>query len=177
MSICSSPNQAKSKYCSTHRNRIRGKNKIATNGVTTLPSDSLDYRWYARIHSLLSEFVVLESSLAWLNTLGGAYAALGDRSKYHAKVAHNIATKQLAIADRLSDSKLMTRCNLYIAFGLLQQEKYRTARDIIDDQMKSSNVTGSMAEAKLYQMCLAATQRLKIGRRKCAANKQESAAI
>ena len=177
MNICSSPDQVKSKYGPTHRNRIRSKSKNRISEVSALPPNSLDYRWYARVHSLLSDFVVMESSLAWLNTLGGAYAALGERSVYHAKVAHNIATKQLAIADRLNDSKLKTQCNLYIAFGLLQQEKYRTARAIIDDQMKSSNVTGSRAEDKLYQMCLAATHRLKIGRRKCNADKHEASKI
>ena len=176
MNIRSDPNRAKSKYDPIHRNKIRSKNKDTT-AIRTLPSDSLDYRWYARVYSLLSDFVILESSLAWLNTLGGAYAALGERSKYHAKVAHNIATKQLAIADRLNDSKLMTQCNLYIAFGLLQQEKYRTARGIIEEQMKSSNVTGSRSEAKLYQMCMAATQRLRIGRRKCNSNYNETTPV
>ena len=129
------------------------------------PSPNLfDYRWYARIHSLLSDFVVMESALAWLNTLGGAYSALGEHSNYHAKVAHDIAIKQLAIADKLDDPKLKTQCKLYIAFGLLQQRKYKTAQLIIEEQMRSSNVTGNRAENKLYQMCLAAMQRLKIGK-------------
>ncbi|KAI6654654.1 hypothetical protein LOD99_1048 [Oopsacas minuta] len=168
MDLCSTPNQVNAEnphYKMKNKNK-HSSNKDMKSSHNYPTTESLDYRWYARVYSLLSDFVFMESALAWLNTIGGAYSSLGERSKYHAKVAHNIAIKQLAIANKLNDTKLMTQCNLYMAFGLLQQHKYKSAQSIIADQMKSSNVTGRRAEEKLYQMCMSATQRLKICKRK-----------
>ena len=172
MNHCSMPNNVKSKHTTSNSK----KNKCCSKELhkhTYSPTGSLDHRWYARVYSLLSDFVFMESALAWLNTMGGAYSSLGERSKHHARVAHSIATKQLAIADKLNDSRLMTQCNLYMAFGLLQQDKYKPAQHIIADQMKSSNVTGRRAETKLYQMCLSAKERLKFCKRKIHTENQD----
>lgn len=164
MNRCSTPKKVKPEHTTPSKKKKRCSKELLEHSHT--PTGSLDHRWYARVYSLLSDFVFMESALAWLNTMGGAYSSLGERSKHHARVAHNIATKQLAIADKLNDSRLVTQCNLYMAFGLLQQEKYKPAQHIIADQMKSSNVTGRRAEEKLYQMCLSAKERLRFGRRK-----------
>ena len=171
MNRCSTPNKVKSKHLTSNCKKDKRSKELIKH--TYPPTGSLDHRWYARVYSLLSDFVFMESALTWLNTMGGAYSSLGERSKHHARVAHNIATKQLAIADKLNDSRLMTQCNLYMAFGLLQQEKYKPARHIIADQMKSSNVTGRRAEEKLYQMCLSAKERLKFGKRKIHTESQD----
>jgi len=87
-----------------------------------------------------------------LSTLGGAFSALGDYYSNFAIVAGKISFKQLTLAMMISDPGIASRCKLYVSLSLIQQRKYKLAKNIIqyEYQMAKSAV---VVDTRLVKMC------------------------
>ncbi|CAG8690857.1 18638_t:CDS:2, partial [Gigaspora rosea] len=73
----------------------------------------------------------------WINesaVLGGAYSALGRQNKEYAIRAKKFARNQIKLAKKLQDPELECKCWIYYSEGLIQLEKFKKAKIIIDQQ-------------------------------------------
>lgn len=135
--------------------------------VSTIRSDILN--------DLCQERRELDSALAWLSTLGGAFSALGDNFEHcvsilnfshrylwnlnmsmkillQAVMAGRISISQFRIALKLGDPQTISRCRLFYAVSLIQRSDLRLARYIIEDEYHKA-VTIHLEDKRLKRMC------------------------
>nr|XP_018909309.1 PREDICTED: uncharacterized protein LOC109038640 [Bemisia tabaci] len=120
----------------------------------------LDYLWCQRLERLCYERQELETAMAWLSTLGGAFSALGDKQEQCAVIAGKISVQQLRNAMRLGDPLTVARCKLYFSLSLIQQRKFRPAKHIIKEQYQLA-IANAEKDFKLVRMCLGIWSKLK----------------
>lgn len=94
---------------------------------------SIDYEWNYRLSRLVIIRGELDVMFSWLSTLGGAYSSLGTESTRCAQIAGLISKKQLQISKSLQDPVLISRCYLFYALSLIQQQtQLKKAKKLIE---------------------------------------------
>lgn len=89
--------------------------------------------------------------MSWLSTLGGAFSALGDYFQTSAETAGKISYHQMKLAIRLGNPYLLSRCFLYLSISLIQKNKLKAARRIIEQQYQFAKDSD---DTRLTKMCL-----------------------
>lgn len=112
----------------------------------------LDHMWCHRISYLVMERTELDNAMSWLSTLGGAYSALGDHFSHCADMAGRISLRQFHLALRLGDPSTVARCKLYIALSLIQKNKFKHAKLIIETQYHLC-LNSTSPDIRLLRMC------------------------
>ncbi|KAK3927070.1 hypothetical protein KUF71_015376 [Frankliniella fusca] len=112
----------------------------------------IDHMWCERISHLVMERAELDNAMSWLSTLGGAYSALGDHFSHCADMAGRISLQQFQLALRLGDPSTVARCKLYIALSLIQKNKFKLARKIIETQYHLC-LNSTSPDIRLLRMC------------------------
>ncbi|XP_065217747.1 uncharacterized protein F58A4.6 [Planococcus citri] len=112
----------------------------------------IDYKWGNILNDLCHERRELDSALAWLSTLGGAFSALGDNFEHCAIMAGRISVTQFKIAIRLGDPPTVSRCRLFYALSLIQRGSLKMARSIIENEYKKA-ITVYARDRRLRKMC------------------------
>ncbi|XP_017770695.1 PREDICTED: uncharacterized protein F58A4.6 [Nicrophorus vespilloides] len=110
----------------------------------------LDYSWNSKTRELVRERCELDNALSWLSTLGGAFSALGDYFVDRAKTAGKISLHQLQLALKVGDPLIAARCRLYFSLSLIQQGKYKVAKDIV---MYEYDNAKHGTDVRLVRMC------------------------
>ncbi|XP_064612221.1 uncharacterized protein LOC135476204 [Liolophura sinensis] len=124
------------------------------------PKQKLDYAWEYRIQGQVVKRTQLEENMAWLSTLGGGYASLGDYFRHHAVKAGQISLHQLAISLELGDPVSAAKCRLFFAQSLLQCGYLKSCKKIIREQYKFARKE-LVRDERLEAMCIALWNRLK----------------
>lgn len=96
--------------------------------------ESIDYRWGQMCTQTIWEAIELDYIMSWLSTLGGAFSALGDYDALPASKAATISFHQLKLAFRIGDPLTIAQCYLYLSIALIQQHKFRAAKQLIKQQ-------------------------------------------
>jgi len=90
------------------------------------------FQWGLRIQRMLGRRIVLQAATNVVSTMGGAHSQLGESSRRHALQAEVRARQMLLLATRLEDEALACRCNAYRALAMIQLNKLRRAKIILD---------------------------------------------
>lgn len=114
--------------------------------------------WCYRAESLLKKRVILEDTMAWLSTLGGAYSSLGDYFMTHSKMAGHISVAQLRISLEMGDPVMAAKCRLFFALSLMQRGALKKSKDII---RKEYTFAKSQKDKSLNNMCHGLWSKLK----------------
>lgn len=126
--------------------------------IRTPKKQFLDYKWNNSITQMVLERREVDHAMSWLSTLGGAFSALGDAYQHCAEMAGKISVKQLQLAMRLGDPRLVARCQLYAVLSLIQQGHIKTPRTMIRNIYKFAI---SENDVRLQNMCLGIWAKLK----------------
>lgn len=93
-----------------------------------------DKVWSYKIGRLLYIKKSLSDTSAWLSTLGGAYATLGQKNKTMALKAGEMAGHQLKLALYSGNPISVCECMLFLAYSYMHQGDYNRAACIILEQ-------------------------------------------
>lgn len=114
----------------------------------------LNYLFFYRgeiVRLLVWEELEIDQMMSWLSTLGGAFSALGDYFSTSAEIAGKISFHQMKLAIRLDNPFLLSRCFLYLSISLIQKNKFKSARKIIEKQYEFAQ---ECHDTRLRKMCL-----------------------
>lgn len=113
---------------------------------------TIDFKWNEIITRLCQEKCELDSAMAWLSTLGGAFSALGDQIEDCAVMAGWISIQQFKLALRLGDPQTVARCRLFYALSLIQRGRLKEARNLVKVVYKLVT-TRFTTDTRLKRMC------------------------
>lgn len=103
------------------------------------------------MRQLVWEQIEIDHMFSWLSTLGGAFSALGDYFEDRARIAAKISIHQMKLAYRMGDPNLISRCKLFLSISLMQQLKFKFAKNIIRQQFEFAK---AVDDSRLIKMCL-----------------------
>ncbi|RIB18042.1 hypothetical protein C2G38_2142316 [Gigaspora rosea] len=115
--------------------------------------------WSKKLYSLISHQGIFIFQSTFFSVLGGAYSALGRQNKEYAIRAKKFARNQIKLAKKLQDPELECKCWIYYSEGLIQLEKFKKAKIIIDQQ-KSFVTNVLRGDPLIMSMCENAKMKL-----------------
>jgi hypothetical protein len=95
-----------------------------------------DLNWSKKLMYLFCFKRYIEFCSVYYSVIGGAFSSLGKKSILNARKAGILAKRQIAIAKSVDDSVSESRCWIYYAESLIQQNRFSKAKKIIDTQSK-----------------------------------------